>query len=377
MTKRRARILGVFGHFGIPLPKFTATVGQENNVTFPVTPVISNNLQMGGMSIGPSINRPMGRTGKFAVAPLLQIGGYNVATGTKQSGKFGAGVRIGFTNDHITSHFAYGSVSNLVVADFILKISKSLRYQAGVNRFLEDGIFGVRRARLMSEVVHNYAIGFIPFLSSVNFRTSAGFAQDNSSLLNLTPQYKKLFDTPAKAEKQFALRVQEQVTAATHPIFALGDTALGTKMFIYGGVGLKGYSTGDSMLMAQAGPILNVYLKRVRLQGGYTQSVIRGKSPFVFDQFIQGQRSVSLAGDVKVSKYLTVGASTGYNLNAKLLYQRSLTAAIGPEDFKVLFSYDTIRKVNRYGFDVLFGQPIPFNKLVLKGTPDQGQLGGI
>jgi len=131
------------------------------------------------------------------------------------------------------------------------------------------------------------------------------------------------------------------------------------------------------MLMAQAGPILNVYLNRFRLQGGYTQSAVRGKSPFVFDQFIQGQRSVQLGGDVKVSQYLTLGGSMGYNLNDKLLYQRSITAAVGPPDFKMLFSYDTIRRNNRYGFDVIYGQPVPFNKLVLKGTPDQGQLGGI
>jgi len=31
----------------------------------------------------------------------------------------------------------------------------------------------------------------------------------------------------------------------------------------------------------------------------------------------------------------------------------------------------------RVGFNVLHGEPIPFDKLVLKGTPDQGQLGGI
>jgi hypothetical protein len=31
----------------------------------------------------------------------------------------------------------------------------------------------------------------------------------------------------------------------------------------------------------------------------------------------------------------------------------------------------------RVGFSVLYGQSIPFDKLVLKGNADQGQLGGI
>src|SRR4030095_99313 len=275
------------------------------------------------------------------------------------------------------THLAYGSNSNLLVGDLIWRVNRNLKWQSGINRFLDDGMFGSRRARLLSEVVHYHKIGNIPFLQNVQFRTSGGFAQDNASLLSLTPQYGKLFTTPASGDKTFALRVQEQVTANTPPLFVVGNEQVGAKAFLQGGVGLRGYSTGDAMIMAQAGPILNVYLKRLRLQTGYTEAIVRGKPPFVFDQFIQGQRSVSLAGDIKVSRFLTLGAQTGYNLNAKLLYSRSLTAAIGPDDFKVLFSYDTIRRANRAGFDVLFGQPIPFDKLVLKGAPDLGQLGGI
>jgi hypothetical protein len=334
-------------------------------------------MQMGGIGIGPSFNRTVGKTGVFSVAPFLQLGGRNISAGVNNSGKIGAGARLSYNNDRLQTHLAYGSNSNLLVGDLIWNVRKNLRWQSGINRFLDDGMFGSRRARLLSEVVHYYRLGNIPFLANVQFRTSGGFAQDNANLLQLTPQYGKLFSTPAGGDRKFALRVQEQVTATTHPLFVVGNEQVGAKGFLYGGVGLRGYSTGDAMIMAQAGPILNVYLKRLRLQGGYTQSVVRGKTPFVFDQFIQGQRSINLGGDIKLSKFLTVGAQTGYNLDAKLLYQRTLTAAIGPDDFKLLFSYDTIRRANRAGFDLLFGQPIPFDKLVLKGAPDLGQLGGI
>lgn len=368
----------MFGNFGVPIPKFSASVGQQNSrVIFPVTPTLGNTLNMGGISIGPSINRPVGKNAVFSVTPLLQIGGRSLSTSNSNSGKLGAGAKLAYTGEKISAHLAYGSVSNLVVGDFKWLVSPKVTLQSGINRFVNDGLFGYNRPRFITEVVHSTGMGTIPFLAYLNFRTSAGAAQDNSSLLNLTPTYAKLFDQPTKPEKTFALRVQEQITASTHPIFSLGDDKVGAKMFVYGGVGLKGYSTGDTLALAQAGPILNVYLNRLRLQGGYTQSAVRGKSPFVFDQFIQGQRSVSLGGDVKVSKYLTLGAYQAYNINAKLTYARAITAAVGPDDLKCIFSYDTIRKNNRYGFDLLFGQPIPFNKLVLKGSPDQGQLGGI
>src|SRR5262249_24935836 len=155
---------------------------------------------------------------------------------------------------------------------------------------LDDGMFGSRRARVLSEAVQYYRIGNIPFLQGITFRSSGGFAQDDPSLLKLTPQYQKLFTKPASGSNKFALLVQEQVTANTHALFVVGNEQVGAKSYIYGGVGLRGYSTGDAMLMAQAGPILNVYLKRLRLQTGYTQSIVRGKTPFVFDQFIQGSR---------------------------------------------------------------------------------------
>jgi hypothetical protein len=51
--------------------------------------------------------------------------------------------------------------------------------------------------------------------------------------------------------------------------------------------------------------------------------------------------------------------------------------AVGPEDFKILGSYEFISGYNRLGFDVISGTPIDFKKLVVKGSPDAGQLGGI
>jgi hypothetical protein len=225
-------------------------------------------------------------------------------------------------------------------------------------------------------MVHTKSIGNIPFIASLTFRTAAGWMQDTPDLLNRTPDFKKLF-TPTTQSKITASRFQEQITAVSHPVFAVGDDKLGAKLLLYGGVGLKGYSTGDTLALGQFGPILDMRLNRVRFQTGYTQTGIKGRSPFQFDQFIQGTRSTYLSGDIKVNKYLTLGGMAGYNLVDKLLYQKTISAAIGPDDFKLLISRDMVRGMNRYGFDLLFGQPIPFNKLVLKGSPDQGQIGGI
>lgn len=367
----------VAGNFTVPLPKFTATVSKnENNVTFPVTPTFGNNLQVGGFHIGPSFNTAIGKTGKLSWMPMLQLGGRTLQG---QTGKdIGLGGQVAFQNRRYQGHLAYGSNNNVLVADLKGAITKTSGFQLGVNRFLSDGMMGYRRARLLAEVADNRTITGIPFLNGVNFRTSAGWAQDNPQLLNMTPEYAKLFGNDAKKTVQAtAFKFQEQITATTHPLFAVGNDKVGVKSYLYGGAALRGYSSGDASIIGQIGPALDVRLNRLRLMANYTQSGVKGSSPFVFDQFIQGNRSVSFSGDIKVNKYLTLGGSIGYNLNAKLYYGKALTAAIGPEDFKLLIRRDLVTGMNRMGFDVLYGSAVPFQKMVLKGGPDQGQLGGI
>jgi len=369
-----------FNHFTIPLPKFTATASQATRVIFPVTPVIGNNYNVGGINLGPSFNYAVGKTGAFSWAPLLQIGGRTIydSASQQQNGKIGAGARIGYVSERLSTHLAYGSVTNMVVGDFKYKISDKTLFQSGINRFLNDGMFGMRRARLMAEAVDYRNVTTVPYISLLQFRSSGGWAQDQPSLVDLqNNQYSSLFNQTGKTVNKSAFRLQEQITVVTHPLFSVGNEKYGAKMNIYTGAALRAYSSGEGMGMGQFGPILTVKANRARFQVGYTQSGVTGKSPFVFDQFIQGNSSTNFAGDVRVSKWLTLGTSLGYNLTSSALYSRAITAAIGPDDFKVMLTRDTISGINRFGFDVLYGQPVRFNKLIMKGVADHGQLGGI
>ena len=372
----------MFGKFGVPVPKFSATINQnENNVVFPVTPNMGNNLQIGGMHIGPKFNYAVGKTGTLSWSPMVQIGGRNLNGSTNEDqSNIGLSGRASYSNSRLQTNIATGSVNNLLVADLKYRINKNDRFQSGINRFIEDGMFGWRRARIQGEVVDQRGTGRIPFLTHMNFRSSAGWYQDNPQLVNLNPEYAELFGGNQSSTKVFnsAFKLQEQITAATHPIFNIGDDKVGIRGNLMGGVAMRAYSSGEMNLLGQVGPNLDVRLNKARFQVNYMQSAVRGdESPFVFDRFIQGQRSVGFNGDVKVSKYLTLGGGLGYNMNNKLFYSKSMTAAIGPEDFKVLLTRDMIRGINRVGFDVLYGAPVQFNKLVLKGAADHGQLGGI
>ncbi len=367
-----------FGQLGIPLPKFKATIGQENNITFPVTPYMGNNLMSGGLNLGPNFHKSIGKYGVLSYAPLIQLGGKRLDGRTTTTNNYpGLGAQVSYRGPRLTAHLAYGSNSNLLIGDLKYKINNKTRFQGGINRYLEDGLFGYRRARAIAEFVDTRSTSKIPFLSSVSLRSAAGWAQDNPQLINLTPQYAKLFTTTPSTKIVSAYRLSESISASSHPLFKLGNEKYGLSSNITGGLGFKAYSTGDTMAMAQIGPNLEAVANKFKIRLGYTQSAIRGQSPFVFDQFIQGTRSVYVQGGYKVSKYLTLGGSVGYNMIQKLAYTRTVTAAIGPQDCKLLLSRDFLTGNQRMGFDLLMGNPINFNRLVLKNTADAGKLGGI
>lgn len=369
----------MFGNFGVPLPPRMVLTGgtKEMRAVMPITPLLCNNMQMGGTSLGPQFNYSVGRNGVFSWAPLLQLGGSRVPKDDPNHHSIGAGVRLGYVSDKVVAHMAYGSNSNMLVAEYKYRFNDHWRFVSGVNRYLEDGIFGYNRARLRGELVYKKGIGNVPFMQSVNFYSSAGVAQDNPALLNQTPDLKGLYNLSGNPGKVFGFRIQQQVTAISQPIFSIGDSLNSVKMYFYGGAGGKAYSTGDTLGLIQAGPVLDTRLNRLRLQLAYTQSGEAGKSPFVFDQFIQGTKSTTVNGDIRVCKYLTLGGQLGYNLDAKALYQKTLKLAVGPDDFKFLFSYDTLTGYERFGFNILCGSPVNYDRLVLKAGPDTGKLGGI
>jgi hypothetical protein len=365
----------MFGKFGVPLGKFTATVGQESNVTFPVTPFISNNIMVGGINVGPMFNTALPNQRVFSWAPLVQYGGRGTSANAQKRGNVGAGFRLAFRGKKLSANLAYGSVSNILVGDVKYRYSSNTQFQGGINRFLPNGLFGSQRARAIAEFVDTRGIGGIPFLQGVSFRSSAGYASDNPALLNATPQYKQLF-TIQNGNITNAFRLQEQVMTSSHPLVAFGNQKNGMTLNLFGGTAARAYSTSDTMLMGQVGPVASVYLSRLRLSASAMKSAVNGQSPFVFDQFIQGGKSSQLGGGFKVCKWLDIGGNLGYNMDNKMFYQKSFSAAIGPEDFKLLVTHDTIRGINRFGFNLNYGQPIPFNSLIMKNNPDMGQLAG-
>jgi hypothetical protein len=368
------------GSFSVPVGKMVMNIGNDGPV-FPLVPFLGNNLQTGGTSFGPRMTTVLANKGLLSWAPMVQIGGTTLdGLGATKTKSFGLGDQVMYIKDNLQIQQAFGSTTGIFVASLKYKIYKKTKLQIGMNRYLDDGMFGTRRAKYNLEVYDNHSISKIPYMSQVNFRSSFGWYQDNPQLLASTSAANQaLYGAAAvnSTTQNKAFKLQEQISGTTHPIFRIGDTNYGMKGYIYSGAAARGYSTGQSSLIGQVGPAFDVYAGRVRLQTGYTTAAVRGSSPFVFDQYTQGTQSCYVTGDYKFSKYLTAGGTYGYNLSQAIPYQESINIAVGPPDFKIIGMYNQIAGSGRVGFDVLYGQPIKFNTLLMKTKADPGTVGAI
>jgi hypothetical protein len=160
-------------------------IGNDQPV-FPIVPFLGNNLQTGGTSFGPRMTTVMPNGGLLSWAPMVQIGGTtldNVVTKTKT---FGLGDQVMYNKDNLQIQQAFGSTTGLFVASLKYKIYKKTKLQMGINRYLDDGMFGTRRAKYNLEVYDNHSISKVPYFSQVNFRSSLGWYKDNPQLLGNT-----------------------------------------------------------------------------------------------------------------------------------------------------------------------------------------------
>ncbi len=216
---------------------------------------------------------------------------------------------------------------------------------------------------MLAELVDNHRLKQkIPFISGVNFRTSAGVMQDQATLVTSNAGLAKLYCTAIQTMKAqpSAGCVEERLTASSVNLFALDNDRYGVKSYLFGGAAVGHYSTGQSRSLGQYGPQLDVRLNRFHFNTGYTQAAIRGSSPFYLDQYLQDSLSMPIAGDIKLAKWLRVGGGYGYYLHHKAAYTKTIFAAFGPDDFKLLINRDVLNKVNRFGFDILYGQTVEF-----------------
>jgi hypothetical protein len=98
----------------------------------------------------------------------------------------------------------------------------------------------------------------------------------------------------------------------------------------------------------------------------YLFAAIAGESPFLYDQFFDGNQSFVFDGDYKVNQWFSIGTSMTYNVDRSRVVRNEVRTEVGPQDFKVRLSYDTILNQVNLGFNMLFGDPVAFDQMRIR-----------
>ena len=118
--------------------------------------------------------------------------------------------------------------------------------------------------------------------------------------------------------------------------------------------------TGDTFGMVRVGPSIESRLKRWNSRIMYTVGGVHGHTPYYFDEYRYGRQTISFDESLILNRFLSVGyrgtlTPLKDNRKGDLVTENRIYAVVGPEDFKVAFSYDTIRQNMHFDFLFLLG----------------------
>lgn len=315
------------------IPKLTLTIGENANSIETMLPEVGFDKNLGGIYFGPSLTLNLPKNSTLKLSPVFAAGGNENAVGGGAIARFRSSIN--------KTDIAYTTTSNHLVMKGEQKIYKdTTKIKYYVNDYPDDDFMGTGfyRPNYLVELVDERKIGKV-LNHNIFTRASGGYARDvndgvSSSRVQL--QGNIISDKPILAFKDYvALRLQSQFNVAA-------------------------YGTGDGYAVIRGGPRVDWKLWRLGLTTSYMQAGVWGQTPFIFDEFIRGTSNLILAGDFKVSKFLSVGNIRSLNLSKdgsdpRLSTENQFYARIGPEDFKFRIGYDIERKRSIFGLDLFLG----------------------
>lgn len=364
----RAR-LGRFPVFALPMMKMGINqVTGQKQILFPAQ---GSDQNLGGIYVGPALSFTVGREGLFRLSPALSYGnsGRRYDGGRRLERVSGAGfVLEGTYRDRRNQVKAgFGTLTNQFVLNAVsrpfLKRQPNLQFRATVNEMygVSDYISFIPERpawslQLQDEWQKSNVIPYMTVSSHVGVGVfKDDFFPNNRSIFFVSPS------TPSPQTEGRA-----RVAFAVQPTVPLIQIPKLLAFNVFGQVISNVYTTGDTYTLLQGGPTLSVNIKdRLFSKAIYTASYMGGSTPFVFDKYFLGGSGLTLVNALRLSKYVTVGASQMMNLsqnNARsdLLVGNMVFVSFGPKDIKFNLQLDFIRRNASFNVNYYPGKdPLP------------------
>jgi len=349
--------------FSIPSPvHITTTVGEAAETRFR-GPVIGTQERIGGFAVGPRFFfAPENNIGLFTVAPVLQMG---------NDMEFGAGLIGTYSRPGDTTMImgGYGTLDDRWILNAHQRLPYGFEINILKNQFINSAMFGTTLVGEFAELGHNVNLK-APLIDrrGIRLHNSIAIAKDNAELFSsrrLEDLRERRSDSgAATGDKDLRdFRSEHGLSFYTQPAFRKGSELYNISLSARGQGVLRFYGTGDYLAVARFGPALEARLDKLAFEIDYLFASVSGESPFLFDQFIDGNQSVVFDGDYQVSKWFSIGTFLTFNLDSERFVRNQMRVLFGPDDLKLTLSYDTILNQIGFGFNMIMGDPVKFEKL--------------
>ncbi|MCM1339121.1 MAG: hypothetical protein NC191_05575 [Muribaculaceae bacterium] len=296
-----------------------------------------------------------------------------------QHSDFGIGGALKYHNTHNTTELGYASVSDIFFMRGHQRLDENLFLQYSANSFMDEWFMGPRMPKYMAEVYYDKSYKVPDFLAEkkgLTFRHRAGFGLMEDNDRNY---YGEKFTSNAISTTR--LRYMAEIRQA---LYSYSNPE--NKFYYDLSLSFQGsaavYGTGATQFVGRVGPSMHVQYKNWMQDLAYYQAGYEDNSPMPrFDAYRYGRSSVRIAEIYRFNKYLSAGWSGMVNLsddspNGKLFQENRFVVAFGPDDLKIRFGYDFVRKTTYFGFDVAFdtkGTTIDYGRLEIKNPERLGQ----
>lgn len=251
--------------------------------------------------------------------------------------------------------------SNLIVKGSY-RLGKGLGLRYGRNTYLPEGFLGARRSGYALQLQHiqNFKVNGIDGLL---YRQGiyAGIFSDYRKRKQESAYATTRFRYTGELRKNlFEYNNEEQEMSIRVSALAQGAATV--------------YGSGHRMGIIRVGPYLTTRLKFWESSIAFMLSGIHGTTPFKFDRYRYGRETIQLNEQIHFSDKFALGYRTFLtplkdNYNKEFMTESRFYAVVGPQDLKVVLSYDFVRDVAHCEFMFLLGTDsahIDFERLITK-----------
>ncbi len=341
----------------LTFPRIDLTTNKSQDFVETNLPEIGSFREF-GTYFGPGFvfNVPGGSVLKLA--PVFQLGH------SRAKHDYGIGIMGRFSSKNNLTEGMWGSAND----DFVIrgrhKLTENLRLEYAHNGYMDEWFMGMRIPENLVQLTHDKTFYLEDIDTTYRNRFSAGYVSDYYGNNLGTSRFRWQTET----SKTFYSNWNKEET-------------IGVNLGVIAQTSASVYGTGDFQGMVKAGPFIGTRYKNWKQTIAYFQGSTAGQSPMIFDRYMYGKCNLVLRETLKLNKYITVGylaslALLKDNWDRKMFQENQLFVALGPDDAKIAFGYDPVRRSLRLNYMfTLKGDAIdiPYDKMIVDDPATLGK----